>query len=426
MKAARAAIVLGVLSAACSGAPAPSATLAPTPASTPSASLTAPPTPTASPTLTLAPTASPTPASSPSASPTQGGTPSASPATELDELFRDDFSDPASGWGVGQVGDSGSIAYIDGALQLRNEAGATGVQSLWSRRAFGSGPHTAARLEASIVADAAGIGGLMCGSGGDEFLGMLLSTDGRWFALHLSSTSGASELRVLDSGSYDGELFVVGEPLDIVVACAIVGSQISIGLAAGSPATQVALFVGDSPVTGFDRAGIYAEGLALPYTQRVDDFVAQGGQAPGDPLQAELLGHIPAAYRTECQETPVSASEPGALLAIACFLSDGSGPGAEVVEYVLFEDGTSMDAAYDARLAAWGGQSAGASCREGPAASSYTANGEQLGRVFCGLQGSLIRMDWTDERLNILTSATDFDSVYAELYETWQQAGPNP
>jgi hypothetical protein len=36
-----------------------------------------------------------------------------------------------------------------------------------------------------------------------------------------------------------------------------------------------------------------------------------------------------------------------------------------------------------------------------------------------------IRLDWTDDRLSILTTLTDFEGSYPDTYSDWQAAGPN-
>jgi hypothetical protein len=64
-------------------------------------------------------------------------------------------------------------------------------------------------------------------------------------------------------------------------------------------------------------------------------------------------------------------------------------------------------------------------CSEGPDEDGYTIGGQPAGRAFCAAQPFGIRLDWTDDRLNILTSATDFDSSYADLHGTWLKAGPD-
>ena len=74
------------------------------------------PTPTATPTSTSTPTSTPTPTATltptPTATPTSTPTPTATPAPG-EVIFRDDFSDPESGWEEGSF-DEGSIGYDDG------------------------------------------------------------------------------------------------------------------------------------------------------------------------------------------------------------------------------------------------------------------------------------------------------------------------
>jgi hypothetical protein len=135
----------------------------------------------------------------------------------------------------------------------------------------------------------------------------------------------------------------------------------------------------------------------------------------------QLLSHVPADYRDGCDETPVSGAEPGALVAVAC---PAGNPGAEIIEYVQFDSKASMDAAYQQRASAASAVPTDGDCSEGPDEDGYTIGGQPAGRAFCAAQPFGIRLDWTDDRLNILTSATDFDSSYADLHGTWLKAGP--
>lgn len=79
-----------------------------TPTATQTPSPTATRTPTPTPTLTSTPTATPTP--TPTATSTPTPTPTPAPG---DVLLREDFSDPASGWKVGDY-EEGGLGYEDG------------------------------------------------------------------------------------------------------------------------------------------------------------------------------------------------------------------------------------------------------------------------------------------------------------------------
>ena len=107
-----------------------------------------------------------------------------------------------------------------------------------------------------------------------------------------------------------------------------------------------------------------------------------------------------------------------------CFLQQ-DGAGVEIASYEVYASNEEMDDAYAERVATFGVESTG-TCQEGPNETTWSIEGEgTLGRVQCAPQLAGIRVDWTDDRLGILSSLIDFEGDYGLLYDTWLNAGPN-
>jgi len=385
--------------------------------------------PTSSPTFgitTMAPTAEPT--ASPTAAPTEPpatseptsgasptGSPQASPGTSIQQIFSDDFSDPNSGWGVGS-NVAGTVSYSGGTLDFDiSQAEAW----MWSRRIVDeSWPLLA--VEGVAVPSSDGLFGAMCGTTDDVFVGGVMSTNGAWVFFRIESNT----VTVLSSDSTAGLSVPVGLSSSFGIGCS--GTDIgSFQMQLALDGATVASYQGDDGLANFDRVGIYAEASSPDYAVSIDNVVAYAGrQAEGggmSPAAQALLAHVPDDWQADCQETPTSAFDAGALAAVVCGLDE---PGANIAEYVQFDSAASMSTAYQQRVDNFGVDSQG-SCQTGPNEAGYTIDGIPVGRLLCGPQVAGIRFDWTDERLSILTTLTDFEASYSDTYADWLAAGPN-
>ena len=414
---------LAMIVAACASAPVLTFSPSPTASAIPSISASA--TVTVSPTAPASPTDSPSPSPtvslppSPTLPPLPTASPTGSPPSGLVELFTDDFSDPTSGFAVGE-NEAGSAAYATDTYEITpSQEGAY----IWTRRLLEGGPYQVLRIGGLLTPNGDGLGGLLCGGGGDNhFVGVVLATDDRWFAIEI--VPGAERVTILGQGVVtDTTLSSPFVTLALTAECAITDGGLELILSEGDPALPIVAYRGEGGPASFDRVALYGESLADGFSLTIDDVTVSGGQSGGG-LVNLLLEHIPAAYQPSCQETPPSAAEPGALVAVACF-RQASGAGAEIVEYVQFDSAQAMDEAYAQRLEQWFTEEEADSCQEGASESSYSIGDETAGEVFCAPQTAGIRMDWTDMRLNILTSASEFEGSYADVYQTWQEAGPN-
>ena len=135
--------------------------------------------------------------------------------------------------------------------------------------------------------------------------------------------------------------------------------------------------------------------------------------------EATLLGHVPGSIRTTCSRDPSTFTF--ATASVICTPTSG----ATVVRYLAVRDGSTLAELYAERVRTYGGGSTGSSCREGPANTPWSVNGEQLGDVFCYERDGAAWIEWTDEALGIYTLAFRSDLAWPDLYEWWgSEAGP--
>lgn len=399
----------------------PSTTASPTPGITSVAAPTeAPVTPSAAPT-SPPPTATP-PAEPTATAPQTTDTPQPTAVLGFDErdlLIQDDMTDPGSGWGVGDTG-GGSIAYVDGALQL--DTSSTGSW-IWSHRTTANVNGTL-RVAGAFVASSDGTFGLMCSSGEEDLIGAVVDTDGGWSFVTVGA-EGATELL----GDADAGLDIpMGEQIPVVIECA--------GLASGKLRMQmwlatglVGIYESDEEPQNFDGAAVYVQSDSDDFSVRAEEVFVFGvsgadGQPNADGL--DLLTHVPAAWQDLCYQSPVPP--PGGGLASAnlvCFLGRAGDDGAEVVEYAAFASKQDMDAAYQGRVDNFGTGDGAASCAQGSGERAYTIDDVESGRVLCVPQVVGVRFDWTDDRLNILSSLVDLDGSHSDTFQDWAAGGPN-
>jgi hypothetical protein len=193
----------------------------------------------------------------------------------------------------------------------------------------------------------------------------------------------------------------------------------------------VATYETDAGPDTFNRVGAYAEARgAETYVSLANVLAFGAGGATNEISDAtsELMTHIPADWLDSCYQSP----RPPLLghtaeAVVTCFLGKPGSKGAEIAEYASYLAADEMDAAYQARLGAFGSGDAGNSCDVGPTETTWNF-GEGTpdnGKLLCIDQFRGIRFDWTDTRLNILSSLVDFDGSYPDTYADWVNGGPN-
>ncbi len=386
--------------------------------------------PTASPSATPAPTASPSPTSSPSVAPTDTAQPTSSASADpsptsgtgfdpRDLLFEDAFDDDSSGWGVGNT-PGGDIAYVDGALQFSLPANGNWI---WSRRNTGEINGTVRIVgEFTLLAD--GGVALLCVSG-DLLYGAMVSTGGGYSFVRI----GADGAEILADDEAAGLDVAAGTPTRFVLECA--------GVATGSFRMQlwmigtgpVGIYESDEGPENFDRVGAYVEAAGDEFVARLEQVHAFGVTGAGGQLDTagdELLAHVPDDWQESCFQSPVPALNADFATAnLVCFLGQPGSTGAEVVEYAQFDSKADMDLAYQNRVETFGTGANGPSCQDGSGEHTYTIGDEDVGRILCVEQKVGLRFDWTDDRLNILASAVDFDGSFTSTYTNWVDGGPN-
>jgi hypothetical protein len=435
------ALVTAVIVAGCVNVAAPSADPSATPgAATPTGSVatTAPPSASAVATPTTAPTitAAPTPTTAPTPEPTED--PGDPGFDQRDVDFIDDLGDPSGHcttgpaqdppvypedcWGVG-TNSGGSVAYEGGSLHFDTIAGGAW---LLSRRLANSVSATM-RVIAEFYPTDEGRFGVMCGSGDERMFGAIVSTDGSWAIVKLGDL-GAEELFGDPQAGLD---IRAGQSTPVALECT--------GTATG--ALRLTLWVGESgPVAtwtqpngpeNFDRAAIYLDSSGGPASVRMDNVAVFGSQIEDGSFNAEaedLLAHVPEDWQPSCHQglvPPYLARTAEAV--VTCFLSNTNADGAELAEYVSFASAADMDLAFQRRVDAFGSGDTDNTCDVGPTETPwhFGEDGPDIGRLLCAGQFAGIRFDWTDNRLNILSSMVDFDGNYARTYDDWQVAGPN-
>jgi hypothetical protein len=176
--------------------------------------------------------------------------------------------------------------------------------------------------------------------------------------------------------------------------------------------------------TSFDVVGLYAEALSDGYTLAVDNAAAFGLGGSDGTMSAgaqQLLTHIPADVQTNCSESPLFSD--ASTYIVDCLLQT-SGKGPELAQYEQYDSKDAMDATFQDIVTTFGVASTG-TCESGPNETDWSITGTTYGHVQCAPQKVGIRFDWTDDRLNILSSLIDFDGNYKATYDVWVNAGPN-
>jgi len=397
---------------------------------TPSAAPTAAPTATVAPTATAAPSASSGPTSQPSGD---------LGFDERDVIFFDDLTDPsgecttpppnttpAGCWGVGDVTTTdgtpiGSIHYESGALALAvDNAGAW----LWSRRIADSTSATM-RVIGDFYPAGDGVFGVVCASGDTQLFGAVVGTDGSWAFVSIGN-NGAEKLLSDESAGLDVR---AGESNLVALECTGTATgplRLTLWLGKSGP---IATYTQAGGPANFDRAAAYFEATSAGFSVAMHNVILFGSRIEDGsygPEGLQLLAHVPTDWRSSCYQglrPPYLASTADAVL--TCHLP--AHDGAEIAEYAAYSNADSMVAAYQSRIDAFDTGDGGPRCADGSGEHSYNF-GEgtpDVGRLLCVDQFSGIRFDWTDTRLNIMSTLVDFDASYGSTFADWIDAGPN-
>jgi hypothetical protein len=411
----------------------PSATTpAATPTKAPTVAPTVPPSPTsaptAAPTPTLAPTNAPTdaPTLAPTLEPTAAPTEAPADLDTRDLLFNDDMTDTSSGWATGTVngGDGsviGTINYTQNGLAF-NVANENGW--LATSRVFG-GAQATVKIAAEFVPQGAGRFGLLCDSNDTDEWGAVIDTDGTWLLGKV--TNDGFDSKVKDENS--GLNISIGQSTLMVVECTglITGKlRITLWMEGTGP---VATYETDSGPDTFNRVGAYAEARgAETYVSLANVLAFGAGGATNEVSDAAsaLMTHIPSDWLDSCYQSP----RPPLLgrtaeAVVTCFIRKPGANGPEIVEYASYLNEALMNSAYQQRISVFGSGDGNGSCADGSGEHVYNIDGHESGHLLCVDQFRGIRFDWTDTRLNILSSMVDFDGDYAQTFSDWQSGGPD-
>ena len=378
-------------------------TLAPTP--------TAPPTPTLAPTPTIAVTEQPTFTQEPVQTPG---------ITSPDLLFEDTFDDPTSGFGTGTTS-GGDIGYALGGLQF--ETNTTG-NWIWSSRLATNSPVSTMRVIGEVSPGSEGKIALLCSSSDTQLFGAMLSTDGSWAFVKIGS-DGAEVL--LDDANAGLPLTIFSTTVFAVDCAGTVTGKLRMQLHMNGTG-PIAIYESDQGPATFDRVGVYVEAQSDDYSASVENLAAFGvgdGAGTMGAAATDLLGHIPSSWQDSCFESPrppFIGENTEAL--VTCFIG-AVGAGSDAAEYASFSSSAEMDTAYQERVSAFPVVSPVTSCTDGNGEHSYSISSVPAGRILCAAQTVGIRFDWTDDRLQILSSLVDFDGTYTDAYADWNNGGPN-
>lgn len=314
----------------------------------------------------------------------------------------------------------GDIAYVDGALQFNLPANGNWI---WSRRNTGEINGTL-RIVGEFTPLADGGFALLCVSG-ELLYGAMLSSGGGFSFVRIGE-DGAEVLAADEAAGLDVSS---GTTSRFVLECAGVSTgafRMQLWMIGTGP---VGIYESDEGPENFDRIGAYVEAASEAFVGRLEHvhaFGVTGADGQLDTAGEELLGHVPADWQDSCYQSPVPALNADFATAnLVCFIGQPGNNGAEVVEYAQFDSKADMDLAYQNRVETFGTGSDVPSCQDGSGEHGYTIGETEAGRLLCVEQQVGIRFDWTDDRLNILSSAVDFDGSFTSTYTDWADGGPN-
>lgn len=166
------------------------------------------------------------------------------------------------------------------------------------------------------------------------------------------------------------------------------------------------------------------EATAEPTSESTDEATPEATEEPGGeggdfptPEEEDLLAHVPESIRDSCER--VEFWFPDAETEIICYPEGAESEGLDNVAYAQYPDTEAMDAAFDETVET--SEAVEGDCAaEGAFYGPYSiGEEEEVGRVLCDAHASSAYMMWTDERLDILSSASREDADMEALYAWW-------
>jgi hypothetical protein len=331
-------------------------------------------------------------------------------------LFDDSFDDPASGWGVG-TNDGGTVAYGDDHLEITTSGTGAWETSL---RLTGS-TDNAIHLQTIFTASGSGYLGLLCANRDDELWGVAANELGDYSFIKIQS--GA--VTALSQGHLDAlSTASTGGGLALDCAGAATGSfRMQVSPGGTNVGAQYFAQVDVGP-RNFDRAGVYAESSAHPYSVSVDYVLAFGGDGDTSmsPEAKDLMTHIPADWQPKCFEAFASFFAKGAVADILCQPDGGR---SDYAEYTRFDTQANMDAYFQYLATKWAQPEQGLNCDTGAHQGTYSIAGQPGGMVLCAPSISGTQFVWTTNDLLIQSQLIDLEGSYPDMYQDWLIAGPN-
>lgn len=143
--------------------------------------------------------------------------------------------------------------------------------------------------------------------------------------------------------------------------------------------------------------------------------------AAGPAEDQKLLGRIPADIAATCKTTAIDPGVyPGENARQTCQPTVMA-----LAVYQQYNTVADMDAVFEKDLG-FATDATGDDCQSGPSQTGYTIGSKPAGRVLCYELFGKAAIEWTDERLAVLTTAIGKTLDYGASYEWWLNAGPNP
>jgi hypothetical protein len=195
----------------------------------------------------------------------------------------------------------------------------------------------------------------------------------------------------------------------------------------------VAIYETDEGPDNFNMTAVYAEATGTATSVDLENILAFGSGFADNQVTdaaAELMTHIPQAWVDSCYQSmrpPLFARTAEAV--VTCLLGEPGHLGAEIAEYASYLNTDDMNDAYQERVDHFGTGDNEERCRDGSGERPYHfgsgENAPDVGRLLCVEQFRGIRYDWTDNRLNILSTLVDFDGSLVQTYDDWLAGGPD-
>jgi hypothetical protein len=417
-----AALAALLIAAACGGtatSPSPSAQPSPTSPATSAPATSAPATSAPATTLPTTPVAA-TPAVTGSPSP------SASPVGAILGtdvlLYVDEFEDPASGWGTGEL-DTVTVAYGQTSLDV-SVRGGEGDFVTTRRTLDASFPAVRFAALWEIGAGSDGIYGVHCQYDDFHVFGGAVGTDGSYMLYEREGDGVEEILQRYDASPLAGT--GPGSQVMLMIECA---RNATGGVEVFFSANGELLLhqsASANPVGELMATGVWVRSeAAAPFEASITEaaaWVRPASAASATPAPAvNLIDHIPSEFLLSCSALDVSTN-PGAVAGLACRPPSGG-----FVSYTLHESAATMNAEMDEAIEQ---NAAGAeeehTCSDGqPGYGTWTIGGEPAGRYVCFVSAGYSFIYWTTDALNIFAVTNRPDEDMEALWEFWSGAGPN-